>query len=106
MVEAGHHAAHGERSDVAPVILAALAFDDDLTFVQVHGDVEPVLIGHQGNAENALDDIGTAQRGKLVADGVECFWRDQRNNGTADRVGLRNIEKLHEICGGARDNPV
>lgn len=106
MVEAGHHAAHRERRGVAPVFLAALAFDDDLTSVHVHGKVERVLIGRQGNAENALDDVGTAQRGKLVADGVECLGCDQRDNGTADRVGLRNTKELRQICGGARDNPV
>lgn len=89
-----------------PVFLAALAFDDDLTSVKVHGKVEPVLIGHQGNAENALDDVGTAQRGKLVADCVECFGCNQRENGTADRVGLCHFEKLRQICGGAHDNPV
>ncbi|MHC2360184.1 hypothetical protein ACVIOG_002325 [Rhizobium leguminosarum] len=106
VIEAGHHAAHGERRSVVPVFLAALAFDDDLTFVQMHGKVEPVLIGRQSNAENTLDDVGTAQRGKFVADCVECFGADQRDNGTAERIGLCHSEKLRQICGGADDNPV
>ena len=72
----------------------------------MQGDVEHAITSGQCDAEQALDQVRTAQQGKAIAQAVHRFVGEQARNGLAEHVCRRLAEMLFDVGRDAADPPV